>query len=203
MDVIPNRAKSPARNLLHSHRQATAASSPSLTTRFGMTSHELERRHWPASPQIQSPKNSNAAWASHPSRIGYVDFCSAFVTAGRRNDCFSPTALPRGSATFAEAQWPSVISRSPTCHCCGASNPIPFPKNKIKEEAATPGHPVAQARFWNVPDDSPSRITGCRWPTAIIQQVQKPSRFRLGYFRRDRSRPQQETGFPLCRTCGR
>jgi hypothetical protein len=43
-----------------------------------------------------------------------------------------PDSTPARKRHFAETQLPFVISRPPTCNLCGASNPISFPKNKIK-----------------------------------------------------------------------
>jgi hypothetical protein len=95
-------------------------------------------------------------------------FLCRLVTAWRRNDRFSPTALPlplsrtrsKRSAAFAETSCQPAILRSRTCNRCGGQRPCSCSgfllqraesKERVGEEAATPGQPVALARvFWSV-----------------------------------------------------
>jgi len=75
-------------------------------------------------------------------------FLSRFVTAGRRNDRFSPTALAlftaAKSAAFAKAGYESVISRSQLRNHCGSRqrpsscSGSEEPSSGMGEEAATP-----------------------------------------------------------------
>jgi hypothetical protein len=81
----------------------------------------------------------------------FVVSCFAFVTAGRWNDRFSPTALegvPHLPKLIADPdlaikyrqppRWPAALSCSE--------------EQDLGEEAATPGQPVrARARFWMIP----------------------------------------------------
>ncbi len=57
------------------------------------------------------PHKTNAARASHPSRI-VRGFLLCLITAERRNDRFSPTAIERSAAAFAKASCGSVTLRS-------------------------------------------------------------------------------------------
>lgn len=104
-------------------------------------------------------------------------FLLQLVTAWRRNDRFSPTALPR-SAAFAKASRRLVIVRSPTCNCCGGQRSFPAPKSRVGEEAVMPGQPVALARvFWNPPAIHPRESPAAAGSAAIIRQAQEISRF--------------------------
>ena len=93
----------------------------------------------------------------------YVVSCRCLI-ADWRNDCFSPTA-PESSAALAKASCRFVTSRSRIYNHTVGPRPSPAPRSRMGEEAATPGQPVALARvLWIPPGNSPSRITGCRWP---------------------------------------
>jgi hypothetical protein len=114
-------------------------------------------------PTTQDPKSKCGPGPATPDRIR-TWFPACLVTAGRRNDRFSPSALAT-SAAFAKASCRFAIARpkilrSLTGNRCGGQRPCPAPllhseeRRAIseREEAATPGQPVrACALFWNVP----------------------------------------------------
>jgi hypothetical protein len=146
-------------------------------------------------------EKANAVQASHPDRIR-TWFPALLVTAWRRNDRFSPTALQR-SAAFAEACCRFVILRSRTCKLCGGQRPFPAPRSRVGEEAATPGQPVALARvFWKSPGDSPSRITGCRWLCRNHSASSGNITFRCTHSYPDCCTSQHKKLVLLCRSCG-
>ena len=129
--------------------------------------------------------------ASHPTAF-VRDFLLCQITAWRRNDRFSPTALPLSRATsaaFAKASCPFAMSRSRTGKPAVADGPsrslLRRATNRWGEEAAMPGQPVALARvFWNVP----WRFTlenhqAAAGSAAIIRQAQETSRFAEPTFR--------------------
>jgi len=95
----------------------------------------------------------------------HVESLVCLLTAGRRNDRFSPTALTR-SAAFAEASCRSVTSRSRARNHSGGQQPCPAPLGAAREgRPQRPGNQFrARARFRNVPPAlHPRKIAGCRW----------------------------------------
>ena len=77
---------------------------------------------------------------------------------------------------------PKPVAESLSCdrdsQLAVASGLSSAPKSNKGEEAATPGQPVAQSAFLEVPPgDSLSRIAGYRQLAAIIRPSQKLSRF--------------------------
>ena len=128
-----------------------------------------------------APKNKCGRGPATPDRIR-TWFPACLITAGRRNDRFSPSALALSQATsaaFAKASYrfadlKTEALRSPTRNRCGGQRPVSRStalllrraKNKERERRRPqrPGNQSALARFSGMsPDDSPSRITGCRW----------------------------------------
>jgi hypothetical protein len=149
------------------------------------------------------PKKSNAVPGQPPGTASYVVSCSAFVTAGRRNDRFGPSTLRRASH-LPKPSCRSATLRSRTCNCCGGQRPCPAPKSGKGEEAATPGQPVAHPRSWSVP----RRFTleNHRLPLALPQslgKLRKHSRFRCTHSQPECRAPQYKKSAPLCRNCGR
>jgi len=123
-------------------------------------------------------KKSNAVPGQPPGTALFVDSCSAFVTAMRRNDCFSP-ATPEGGTVLAEASCRFVISRSRIHNRCGGQ------KRFLLRRAGRGGGRNARAtsravaRFWKF---FPTAILFQESPpatgsAAIIQQAQELSRF--------------------------
>jgi len=134
----------------------------------------------------------------------HVDSCSAFVTAGRRNDRLSPTALQK-ERHICQGQLPILRSRDhKPATAAVASSPLRF-KESEWEEAAMPGQPVrARARFGMSPGDSPSRIAGCRWLCRNHSAGPGTPTFSLVYtLPLDPGGLQVENGPRLCRNCGR
>ena len=88
-------------------------------------------------------------WPATPDRIVRV-FLTCLSPRRRRHDRFSPTALTEASAALCRSRLASSLSSAP--------------KSNKGEEAATPGQPVAQRAFLEVPPGhSLSRIAGDRW----------------------------------------
>jgi len=100
-------------------------------------------------------QNSSAVQASHPDRIGRGFLLLPFVTARRRNDCFSPTALPLSRSEECRiCQKPVALrrSRDRAAQLLRWPAALPVLSNRRGEEAAMPGQPArAHARFWDVP----------------------------------------------------
>jgi hypothetical protein len=93
-------------------------------------------------------------------------FLLKLVTAWRRNDRFSPTALDTiPSAAFAKAGCGSIISRSRIHNRRGwPAALLPLRKAEWGRRPQRPGNQFALARgFWIPPGNSLSRIAGCRW----------------------------------------
>jgi hypothetical protein len=105
-------------------------------------------------------KKSNAVSASHRDRIG-TWFPALPLSPLGGGMIASARQRSQRSSAFAEAQLPTrdlAITSPATAAVAngpilprGTSSVEPAPKNRIEEEAATPGQPVAHARFWNVP----------------------------------------------------
>jgi hypothetical protein len=123
-----------------------------------------DQRH----PRPKSALKTNAVQASHPDRIR-TWFPACLVTAWRRNDRFSPSALHLRSAAFAKAVCRFAILRSPTRNRCGGHRPCPRSRllRAVEQDGRRPQCPGNQfracARLLESPSDSPSRVTGCRW----------------------------------------
>jgi hypothetical protein len=158
--------------------------------------------------------------ASHPT-ASFVDSCFCLVTAWRRNDRFSPAALPlsrtkkrsRGQSelptrhlamtTVQPLRRPAALV---SCSLFVASAPKSkgSKSNEQEGEAATPGQPVALARVSDLsPGNSPSRIAGCRWLCRNHPASTGTLTFRCTHSHPLRCAPQPKKLLPLCRNCGR
>ena len=145
-----------------------------------------------SAPKI-APENSNAAGASHPSRIVLRGFLLAFVTAARWNDRFSPTAL-ESECRICQSQLPIMISRSMISRSkisrsitlssqirnrCGGQRPCPLRRAKQGEEAANARAPSSRFRaFLECPPAiHPRESPAAAGSAAIIRRAQELSRF--------------------------
>jgi hypothetical protein len=149
---------------------------------------------------MDSP-NSNAAEASHLGRI-VRGFLLWLVTAWRRNDRFSPTAL-ESSTAFAKARCRFVLLRLRTCDRRGGQRPVPAQRSGIGgggRNAPETSCACASAGFPPAihPRESPDRRWLCRNHSAssgtlTFRCTHSPSH----------PRPQQYKNHArLCRNCG-
>ncbi len=143
-------------------------------------------------------------------------FLRCLITAWRRNDRFSPTALALSQATsaaFAKASCPFLISRSKDLAITNwqdlrwpAVRPAPCSK---EHQAGGGGGRNARAtsrtcaRFWMSASDSPSRIASCRWLCRNHSASSGNFTFRWTHSQPDCCASQHKKVSPLCRTCGR
>ena len=96
----------------------------------------------------------------------------------RRSDGFSPTALDK-ERRFGEASCRFVFFKITDPQLLRWPAAFLLRKASRGRRPQCPGNQFALARsFLEVsPGNSLSRITGCHWPAAIIQQAQELSRF--------------------------
>jgi hypothetical protein len=112
--------------------------------------------------------------ASHPTAF-VRGFLLCLITAWRRNDRFSPTALER-SAAFAKASCQFVISRSRINNRRGGQRPCPAACSKEQSQDGGGGRNAratrrACARFWIVPRQF--TLENHRLPLALPQSFGK------------------------------
>jgi hypothetical protein len=116
----------------------------------------------------------------------------------------------RRSAAFAKASRRFVISRSPTCDCCGGQRSFPAPVLRRATERGGGGGRNARAtsracaRFSGVsPGNSPSRIAGCRWLCRNHSASSGTLTFRCTHSQPVCCASQYKKLGALCRSCGR
>ncbi len=142
----------------------------------------------------------------------HVEFLVCFVTAGRRNDRFGPTAHPpsrAARAAFAGAGCRSMIAdqkilRSRARNRCGGQQPI------LLRRARGGGGRNARATSSRLrafpecpPAVHPRKSPAVAGSAAIIQQARNAHVFADAHFPAVFRGLQQENAIPLCRSCGR
>ncbi len=129
-------------------------------------------------------------------------FLLCLVTARRRNDRFSPTALQR-SAAFAKASCRFVILRSRSCNRCGGQRPCLAPRSRGGGGRNARATSRACAQFLECPPAiHPRESPAAAGSAAIIRQAQELSRFAEPTLRQIVAPRNTKKSCRLCRNCG-
>ena len=149
-----------------------------------------------------SRQESNAAQASHPSRIVRV-FLLQLDTAWRWNDRFRPDSARKGCRI---CQSQSPIRRLTMTNRQPLRRPAAFVLLRRAAWGRRPQRPGNQSRLHAfsgfLPGNSPSGIAGCRWLCRNHSASSGTFTFRWSHSPPDFRSWQCKSSVPLCRSCG-
>jgi hypothetical protein len=139
-----------------------------------------------------------------PDRIVRV-FLTCLSPRRRRHDRFSQTAPTEASAALCRSRLPIRHRVMPNLQPCGWPAACLLLQRATRgRKAATPGQPVAQSAFLEVPPGhSLSRIAGDRWLCRNHSAQPGNLTFRCTHSPSLCCVPQVKNFAPLCRNCGR